>query len=430
MAVQALHAERYTVKRHLMGVAGALTLALALTGCGKGSASDSSGSDGKTIRFVAAKYDDDTQAYWKALIKDFEAANPGYHVNLEVVDWEQMDSKVKTYVQTKQEPDLLNYNKFSDFARDDLVYKAQDVVSPGVLADFLPLFKEKAEYKGTQYGLPFISSARLFFYNKEIFAKAKISQPPSTWAEVEADAKKIKQAGYIGLGLPLGAEEAQAEFQIWAMNNGGGWTDASGKWAVDQQANIDTLTYLRKLTKEGVTQPNPEATNRKDVFNEFAQGKIGMLNGAVFMRKGFIDPVDKKLNYGVAALPSKDGSTHKTLGVQDYLVAFKKSDGSNRPAVKKFLDYFYQQRNAAQFVSTEGFLSVTKSAGDTLSSDQDAAYYKPFVDALSDAQFAPTDDPAWAAVDGAVKQRIGTAVADADPSKVLKKIQQTAQKGD
>ncbi|CAM5250412.1 hypothetical protein SALBM311S_05065 [Streptomyces alboniger] len=215
-----------------------------------------------------------------------------------------------------------------------------------------------------------------------------------TWAEVEADAKKIKQAGYIGLGLPLGPEEAQAEFQIWAMNNGGGWTDPSGKWAIDQQANVDTLSYLRKLTKEKVTQPNPEATNRKDVFNQFAQGKIGMLNGAVFMRKGFIDPVNAKLNYGVAALPSKDGSTHKTLGVQDYLVAFKKSDGSNKAAVKKFLDFFYQKENAAKFVSTEGFLSVTDSAGAVLSSDsKNAAYYKPFVDALSSAEVRPHRRP-------------------------------------
>jgi ABC-type glycerol-3-phosphate transport system substrate-binding protein len=420
---------RYTVKRHLAGVAGGLALALALTGCGKGSASGG-GSDGRTIRFVAAKYDDDTQAYWQALIKEFEAANPGYRVDLEVVDWEQMDSKVKTYVQTKQEPDVLNYNNFSDFARDGLVYRAQDVVSPQVLSDFLPLFRGKARYKGVQYGLPFISSARLFFYNKDIFAKAHISRPPSTWAEVEADAKKIKQAGSIGLGLPLGSEEAQAEFQMWAMNNGGGWTDASGKWAIDQRANVDTLTYLRKLTKEGVTQPNPETTDRKDVFNEFAQGKIGMLNGAVFMRKGFIDPVDAKLNYGVAPLPSKDGTSHRTLGVQDYLVAFKKSGGSNKPAVKKFLDFFYQKENAARFVSTEGFLSVTKSAGDALSSgNRDAAYYKPFVDALSDAEFAPTDDPAWAAVDGAVKQRIGSAVAGGDPAEVLAEIQKTAQKG-
>lgn len=210
------------------------------------------------------------------------------------------------------------------------------------------------------------------------------------------------------------------------MNNGGGWTDESGRWAVDQRANVETLDFLRKLTKAGLTQPNPEATNRKDVFNQFAQGKIGMINGAVFMRKGFIDTVDKELDYGVAPLPSKDGTTHNTLGVQDYLVAFKKKDeGKNRDAVNKFLDFFYQKKNASKFLSTEGFLSVTKSAGDALSSD--SAYYKPFVEALSGARFAPTDNPNWATVEGAVKQRIGTAVSSAEPEEVLSEIQKTAE---
>lgn len=414
------------MNRHLAGTAAGLTLALALTGCGKGSSSGTDDSDGRTITFVAAKYDDDTQPFWENLIDDFEARNPGYKVNLEVVDWEQMDSKVKTYIQTKQQPDVLNYNKFSDFARDDLIYKADEAVSAKVLDDFLPLFADQATYEGVQYGLPFISSARLFFYNKEIFGKAGVTAPPKSWAEVEAVARKIKKTGAIPLGLPLGPEEAQGEFGIWSMNNGGGWVDDSGKWAVDQQANVETLTYLRKLTRQGLTQPNPETTNRKDVFNQFAQGRIGMLNGAVFMRKGFIDPVDKDLDYGVAPLPSKDGTTHNTLGVQDYLVAFKKDGGKNREAVNKFLDFFYQRENASRFLSTEGFLSVTKSAGDALSSDAD--YYKPFVDALSGAKFAPADNPGWAAVDGAVKQQIGTAVADGDPQEVLEKIQKTAQK--
>lgn len=406
-----------------------MVLALVLTGCGKGGSSGGGASDGRTITFVAAKYDDDTQPYWEKLIGDFEDRNPGYKVHLEVVDWEQMDSKVKTYIQTKQQPDVLNYNKFSDFARDGLVYKADEAVSAKVLDDFLPLFADQATYKGTQYGLPFISSARLFFYNKAIFKKAGLTAPPTSWAEVEAAAKKIKESegsGVIPLGLPLGPEEAQGEFGIWAMNNGGGWVDTSGEWAVDQPANVDTLTYLRKLTREGLTQPNPETTNRKDVFNQFAQGRIGMLNGAVFMRKGFIDPVDKNLDYGVAPLPSKDGTTHHTLGVQDYLVAFKKDGGKNRKAVNRFLDFVYQKQNASTFLSTEGFLSVTKSAGDALSSD--TAYYKPFVDALSGAKFAPAGNPGWAAVDGAVKQQIGTAVAGGDPEKVLEKIQKTARK--
>lgn len=106
-----------------------------------------------------------------------------------------MDSKVKTYIQTKQQPDVLNYNKFSDFARDDLIYKADEAVSPKLLDDYLPLFADQAKYKGVQYGLPFISSARLFFYNKEIFSKVGVAAPPTSWAEVEAVAKKIKTAG-------------------------------------------------------------------------------------------------------------------------------------------------------------------------------------------------------------------------------------------
>lgn len=413
------------MKRHLMGVVAAgLTVALGVSGCGKGSSSDG-GSDGKTIKFVAAIYDDNTKPYWDALIKDFEAKNSGYEVNLEMVDWTQMDAKVKTYVQTKQVPDILNYNAFSNFARDGLIYKASEVVSPATLSDFTPTFVEQAQYNGTQYGLPFISSARLLFYNKDLFKKAGIAEPPSTWEDVKTIAQKIKKAGAIGYGLPLGPEEAQAEFYSWAMNNGGGWVDASGKWAINQQANVDTLNFLKSLNKDGLTQPNPESTDRKTVFNQFAQGKIGMSIGGPFTKAGFIDPVNKDLNFGVAPLPSKSGAEHNTLGVMDVLAAFKKDDGKNKEAIKKFLDFFYKKENTSKFLTTEGFLPVTKSAGDALSADP---YMKQFVDALPTCKFAPTSNPAWAKVAGAVKQELGSSVADEDPKEVLDKIQETAVK--
>ena len=176
--------------------------------------------------------------------------------------------------------------------------------------------------------MPLLSSVRLFFYNKDVFKKAGITTPPTTWDDVQADAQKIKDKvkGVFPLGLPLGAEESQAEFFMWAMNNGGGYVDQSGNWAIDSQANVDTINYLKGLDKAGLTQPNPETTDRKDAFNEFAQGKIGMLNGAVFMPAGFINKVNNKLPYGIAPLPTKAGGTPSTLGVQDFLVAFKKDE--------------------------------------------------------------------------------------------------------
>lgn len=412
------------MKRHLMGaIAAGLSLALGVTGCSKGS-SGGGGSDSKTIRFVAAIYDDNTKGYWNNLIKDFEAKNPGYKVNLEMVDWSQMDAKVKTFVQTKQTPDILNYNAFSDFARDGLTYKTSEVTSPQVQSDFTPPFVAQTKYNGAQYAMPFISSSRLLFYNKALFGKAGITTPPKTWADVMTDAKKIKAKGAIGYGLPLGPEEAQAEFYSWAMNNGGGWVDNAGRWTINQPANLDTLNFLRNLNKSGVTEPNPEATDRAKVFNQFAQGKIGMAIGGPFTRAGFIDPVNKNLDYGIAPLPSKDGVQHNTLGVVDVLVAFK-NGGKKREADTRFLDFFYSQANAAKFLRLENFLPVTKSAGDALSADP---YFKQFVDSLTTAKFAPTSNPAWAAVAGAVKDNLGTAVANADPKKVLDGIQQTALK--
>src|SRR4051812_29529083 len=110
-----------------------------------------------------------------------------------------MDSKVTTYVQTGQQPAILNYNKFSAFSRAELIFKPKDVSSPKVLNDFLPLFADQAQYRGVQYGMTFISSARLLFYNKDIFPKAGVSGTPASWAEVEDAAKKIKKAGDIPL---------------------------------------------------------------------------------------------------------------------------------------------------------------------------------------------------------------------------------------
>src|ERR1700753_2888710 len=51
---------------------------------------------------------------------------------------------------------------------------------------------------GQLISMPFNSSTPVLYYNKDAFKKAGLdpNQPPKTWADVEADAKKIKAAGY------------------------------------------------------------------------------------------------------------------------------------------------------------------------------------------------------------------------------------------
>jgi multiple sugar transport system substrate-binding protein len=123
----------------------------------------------------------------------------------------------------------------------------------------------------------------------------------------------------------------------------------------------------------------------------------------------------------VAAMPANAGAA-ATLGVEDYLMAFKKK--GNQEAVKKFLDLYYQPENITRWISAEGFLPVTKSGLKQMSGDPKL---KPYLDALPNARLAPTTDPAWDKVKLDVQQSLGLAVQPGgSPRQVLDRLQQNA----
>ena len=127
------------------------------------------------------------------------------------------------------------------------------------------------------------------------------------------------------------------------------------------------------------------------------------------------------MKYEVAAMPTNVG-TAVTLGVEDYLMAFKKK--GNQEAVKKFLDLYYQPENITRWITAEGFLPVTKSGLGQMSRDPKL---KPYLDLLPNARLAPTTDPAWDKVKLDVQQTIGLAVQPGgNPKQVLDRLQQNA----
>ncbi|HEY2555606.1 MAG TPA: extracellular solute-binding protein, partial [Diaminobutyricibacter sp.] len=354
-------------------VATATVATLTLASCGFGGGSSSSSGDAKTLNLMVASYSDGTKGEWQQIIKDFEAKNAGIKVNLDVQSWTAINDVIKTKIQAGKQPDILNIDSFAGFAADKLLYPAKDIVSAKTLDDFQPSFVKNASIDGTQWGLPFIASARALFYNKDIFQKAGITAPPKTWADLEADAAKIKTAGSIGYGMPLGSEEAQAESAIWFYGAGGGYGD-SKTLTIDSPENVTGATEMQKLINAGVTEPNAGSTDRTPLLNVFIQGKIGMQVGLP-PTVGQIKDKNAGLNYGIAPIPTKDGSPF-TLGVADHLMAFKNKTDKTE-SIKKFLDYFYTAPVYTKWVGTEGFLPTTKSGAEAMASN---ATIKPFLD--------------------------------------------------
>jgi len=409
--------------RRISGAALAAAAALALAACSSsGSSSGGNSSSGTTtLKLVVADYgtgpSNASAKYWDGIVTAFEKVHPNIKVNVTSIAWTNFDQQVQTMIQNKQYPDITEGDYFSNYAKDGLLYPASDVLSdPGNL---LQTFQAQGTYNGTQYGMPFTTSSRTLFYNKKLFTQAGITSAPQTWADIQTDAAKIKKLGDVGFGLPLGSEEAQAESLLWMLGDGGGYQTA-GKYTINSAANVTAFTFLKGLVSAGDTEPNPGTVNRTDLWQQFAQGKIGMINGSpalipIIQTAGVLQSSD----WTSVPIAGKGGPLTDTLGVCDNVAAFKPN--GHEAQIKEFLDFAYQDKYQLQFDKEYDLLPATTTASKALASD---AVFGPFLTALPNSVQYPSDT-SWANVKAKIQQTIGTAVTGS-PSTELSQLQQIA----
>ncbi len=394
------------------------------------SSSSSGGGAAVTINFYGADYgtgpSNSTTAYWQAIASAFHQANPNITVNVQTVDWTDYPNKVQAMIQGHQYPDILEGDAAPQFAQSNLIYPVSQLLDQSLISNLNQPFLQNTAYNNTPYGIPFTTSTRAMYYNKTAFTAAGISSPPGTWAQLQADCPKLKAKGYICYGMPLGTEEAQAEALLWFLGNGGGYVDSSGKYDINSPQNIATLTFMKQLAAAGDTEPNPGSTDRKEVWSEFAAGKIAMCLGSpavipIIQGAGKLQASD----YATAPVPGKNGPLASTLGVHDDIVVFNSGGPGKLPAIKKFLAFAYQDQWQLKFDNEYDLLPATNSAAQSLATQN--PMFSGFLKNISTATNYPTNAN-WGTVDNTIKQQLGAAITGS-PAQVLNSIQQTAAAG-
>jgi multiple sugar transport system substrate-binding protein len=238
-----------------IAVVSALGLTGVLGGCGFGG-----GSSEVTLKLVAADYGDSaansSKKYWADLVERYESEHPDVKIDVTVHSWNDVDREVKEMVDAGDPPDMAQIGAYADYAAEGRLYKAGDLLSIPVQADFLSQLSTAGEVNSVQYGLPFASSTRVLFYNKKLFTEAGIT-PPGTWDELAAAAEALKAKGVkYPYALPLGPEEAQAETMQWLLSGDGGYTDIMGTYSIDSAQNVETFAWLKdELVGKGLTGP-------------------------------------------------------------------------------------------------------------------------------------------------------------------------------
>lgn len=412
------------MKRVLRLSAVAVAAGVALTACGSDGedaaapdGDDDGGGGATTIDMLVPAYSDSTQALWEEIIADCGAENPDVTIELEVQSWDNMADVVSTRLQAGEAPDILNFNTYSAFSADGLLYPVEEVLSQEHVDDFQESFRELGTADGSFYGLPLLASARALFYNQDLLDQAGVEAPPTTWEELQTAAQVVTDAGSIGYLMPLGSEEAQAETSIFTFGAGGSWGDAEELTIVTPE-NVAGVTFMKQMIDAGVTQSEPGASDRTQTFELFLQGQAAMAMG---LPPNVAQAEEAGLNFGVTPIPTEDGE-NSTLGVADYIMAFDNGE-EKQEAIKGFFDCFFTTENYLKFTDGENFLPTTVSGAEqTVNAEANAA----FLESLPDAKFYPGDNAKWLDAQNAMQTLMGQLGQGVEPEALLQQVAQQA----
>ncbi|MGW4962301.1 extracellular solute-binding protein [Nonomuraea sp. NPDC004186] len=194
------------MKRSLVLIA----TAVLMTGCGGGggggssTAPQQSGSAAKvTLEWWHLSTTEPLKSLWAQRAKEFEAKHPNVTIKATVLENDAYKAKLTTITQSGKAPDLFATWGGGVLKQQIDAGLVKDISSD--VADVLPSFTPAAlgayQVDGKTYGLPTDIGLVGFWYNKKLFAKAGVTQPPATWSAFLEDVKKLKAAGVTPIAL-------------------------------------------------------------------------------------------------------------------------------------------------------------------------------------------------------------------------------------
>ncbi|MGH1481053.1 MAG: ABC transporter substrate-binding protein [Geminicoccales bacterium] len=341
------------------------------------------------VRVIVSHYSDQTGPIFEAMAEAFEASNPDIDVIIEDVAWGALQQRLTTDIAAGTAPDIsiIGTRWLVDFVENDIVEPLDQYMDDDFKSRFIETFMGPSTISDQIYGLPVAASARAMYYNKGLMEQAGVTEPPTTWDDLQAAAEQISALGddIHGFGLQGGGEtETDAYWYYSLWTHGGDIIDADGKSGVGSAEAIAAASRYKDLIDAGLTQPGVTNYNRQDVEGMLKQGKVGMILSGPWLR-GQMKEEAPDVDYGIAGIPA--GTAQATYGVTDSIVIF--ADSEVKDEAWKFLaEAAFTDEWRSEFTQKEGFLPVFKSVAEDAHFASDPEL-KAFTDMLPHARFAP-----------------------------------------
>jgi multiple sugar transport system substrate-binding protein len=249
------------------------------------------------------------------LIDKYEESHPNVKIERTYFPFADLKTKLLQGVAGDQLPDIVLIDNpdhqafaeagvFADITEEVKEWGEADMYYEGPMASTM--------LDGKHYGIPHDSNALALFYNKDIFEEAGISEPPKTWEELKATAKKLTNSDRKGLAISaVKSEEGTFQFLPFL------WQSGADLDSFDSPEAISALQLIQDMVNEGSISENVINWDQQDVMVQFQTGKVAMMVNGPWQLPTLRKEV--KFNWDVALMPEGKQSA-SILGGENWAI--------------------------------------------------------------------------------------------------------------
>jgi multiple sugar transport system substrate-binding protein len=345
--------------RWLAGVAAAALLVSAAA-CSSGTGSNGSAGDppqtfkvGALNRAYAGQSITVLLPPWGAMAQSQLAkftAQTGIKVNLQQMAWDSIHDKVVSAEAAGVAPaDVteVDWSWVGQFGAAQW-YAPLNKYLPASLIKGSPV-ATNFDVSGQQIAMPYNIDFRGTIVNMTLLKKAGIDSPPTTWAQLLADAQQIKARGVLAspVGVPLSVDEGTSTPWYSLIKSAGGQVLTSSyapAFSTANSAGEQALQFEATLYKDGLIPRGEVSLTDQQTSSLFASGQVAIeLSYSPSALGGYLTASSSKVakdDIVLAPIPGTDGTTTGTFGLPEGLGIPKQS--AHIGAAAEFI-YWWEQ---------------------------------------------------------------------------------------
>lgn len=323
------------------------------------------------ISFLHKWPEESRAAFWKSVEADFEASHPNIDVQIEGIADDPIKEKLNVMLGGGDCPDIFfswggEYkNKFirEGIALDLTEYYDAD---PEWRDSYIESLRKAGQFEGKQYGTPFLVTAKVFVYNKEIFEQCGV-EVPQTYEEFLQVCQTIKDQGVTPIIFGNQAPWAAAHY-ITTFNQKcvpadvleKDYNPASGEFT--DPGYVEALKMLQELNDNGYFNDGVNSTSSSAAREMFWAGQGAIIYDEIANFQGMYE-ANMPGNWGWFACPPVEGAAGNQNTITGGADMFLVSASTEHPEESvEFLKYLTSMEVQEKMCKELGFQSCIKGA--------------------------------------------------------------------